>query len=61
MGGFRQHRALPRILDTGSVDLGGVQAVIDNPRRIAGHGGWRVFAEDDDIRTAATELLHAVL
>jgi HEAT repeat protein len=33
------------------------QAVIDHPRRIASHGGWRVFAEDDDIRAAATAVL----
>jgi HEAT repeat protein len=33
------------------------RAVLDNPRRIAYFGGWHTFAEDEEIRAAATRLL----
>jgi hypothetical protein len=33
--------------------------VLDNPRRLAYSGGWRVFDEDDQIRAAAGEYLAA--
>jgi hypothetical protein len=26
---------------------------LDNPRRLAGHGGWRTFTEDEQVRAAA--------
>lgn len=32
------------------------QAVLANPRRLAGNGGWRAFTEDDQVRAAATYL-----
>ncbi|MBB5800363.1 HEAT repeat protein [Saccharothrix ecbatanensis] len=33
------------------------RAILDNPRRIAYSGGWHTFAEDEEIRAAATRLL----
>lgn len=33
------------------------RAITDNPHRIAYFGGWRVFTEDEEIRTAASALL----
>jgi hypothetical protein len=32
------------------------QAVVDNPRRLAHHGGWRAFVEDEELRITATAL-----
>jgi len=36
------------------------QAVLANPRRLAGNGGWRAFTEDDQVRAAAATYLSAV-
>jgi hypothetical protein len=33
------------------------RAITDNPHRIAYFGGWRVFTEDEEIRSAASALL----
>lgn len=35
------------------------QAVLANPRRLASHGGWRAFVEDDQVRAAAEACLSA--
>jgi hypothetical protein len=56
-------RYLAVIPDPGTGPAHGVAAVarsvLDNPRRLAHFGGWRVFDEDDQIRVAAGEYLAA--
>jgi hypothetical protein len=37
------------------------RSVLANPRRLAGNGGWRAFAEDDQARAAAAAYLSAQL
>jgi hypothetical protein len=56
-------RYLAAIPDPGTESAPAVAAiarsVLDNPRRLAYFGGWRVFDEDDQIRGAADEYLAA--
>jgi len=33
------------------------QAILDNPRRIAYSGSWRIFTEDEEVRAIAAHLL----
>jgi hypothetical protein len=37
------------------------RSVLANPRRVAGNGGWRAFAEDDQVRAAAAAYLSGQL
>jgi HEAT repeat protein len=57
-----RHSALRRLADIGSPAATGpvlavARAVLDSPRRLASHGSWRGFLEDEELRIAATEIL----
>jgi hypothetical protein len=52
--------ALRHLAATGELDnraRGIARAIVDSPRRIACHGGWRAFTGDEEIRAAAAKLL----
>jgi len=52
-------RYLAAIPDPGHEAAAVARSVLDNPRRLAHFGGWRVFDEDDQIRAAARQYLTA--
>jgi len=52
-------RYLAAVPDPGHEAAAVARSVLDNPRRLAYFGGWRVFDEDDQIRAAARQYLTA--